>query len=176
MSTSAQERWKREWLRERSGWGVGGWQSDRQRHRDMQRDGDGRRGERLLGPNNARTENSVWHKELHYIYVVLEYWPPFNRVVSPQEESHIQFSLHRFKNTSHQITSQNLDHSSGLRTVKSNLNELRDGQYSGHITIFTLHLITTSNKTLEPLNNMGHCADSMESRKLMKSQSTCHVT
>ena len=39
--------------------GGGGGQSDRQRHRDMQRDGDGRRGERLLGPNNARTENSV---------------------------------------------------------------------------------------------------------------------
>ena len=51
-------------------------------------------------------------------------------------------------------------HSCGHNTISRNLKQVKNGRYSGNISIFTFH-ITAADRILEPQNNM-HCVDSTE--------------
>ena len=51
---------------------------------------------------------------------------------------------------------------------QSNCNQVKNGPYSGHISIFTLYL-TTADRKQEPPNNL-HCVDPTDVKNCMKSQ------
>ena len=76
------------------------------------------------------------------------------------------FQSHQFK-TSHQITSEKLDHNSGQHTLNSKRNQVTNAQ---QVTTSTLTFLLTANdrgitfSKHEPTNNM-YCVDSTEVRK-----------